>query len=122
MIKKKIRKDAIVKRHRRVRLKISGCAERPRLAVYKSNAHIYAQLIDDERGITLAAASTLEKEMREKFPSGANVESAKEVGKLIAERAKNVGVEVVVFDRGGFIYHGQVANVAEGAREAGLFF
>lgn len=121
MINKKSRKEAVAKRHKRIRVKISGCSERPRLAVFRSTKHIYAQLIDDERGVTLASASTLEPTLREKF-SGGNIEAAKEVGKVLAERAKTAGVECVVFDRGGFVYHGRVAALADAAREGGLFF
>ncbi|MDZ4826331.1 MAG: 50S ribosomal protein L18 [Actinomycetota bacterium] len=105
-------------RHRRVRKLVSGTAERPRLAVFRSNKHIYAQAIDDINGRTVASASTVEASLR----SGgtATVDAAKQVGKLIGERAKSAGVTAVVFDRGGFKYHGRVAAVADGAREAGL--
>lgn len=108
------------RRHFRVRKKISGTAERPRLAVFRSSGHIYAQAIDDVNGRTLAAASTMEKDLR----TGAtgNVEAAKKVGRLVAERAKAVGITSVVFDRGGFHYHGRVAALADAAREAGLEF
>ena len=104
------------RRHRRVRKKISGTAARPRLAVYRSNRHIYAQVIDDTQGRTLAAASTLLEGVGGDDPTA----RAKAVGKTVAEKAKEAGVEHVVFDRGGFRYHGKVKAVAEGAREAGL--
>lgn len=108
------------RRHFRVRKKISGTPERPRLAVFRSSGHIYAQAIDDVNGRTLAAASTMEKDLR----TGAtgNVEAAKKVGRLVAERAKAAGITSVVFDRGGFHYHGRVAALADAAREAGLEF
>jgi len=105
------------RRHRRVRKKVRGTAARPRLAVFRSNKHIYAQVIDDVAGVTLAAASTAEKTFT---GSGATVDAAKQVGTLVGERAKGAGVETVVFDRGGFRYHGRVAAIADGAREAGL--
>ena len=111
------RQAARQRRHRRVRKKIRGTAERPRLAVFRSNKHIYAQIIDDVAGRTIASASTVEKD----FAGGtATVEAAKKVGKSVGERAKQAGVETVVLDRGGFRYHGRVAGVADGAREAGL--
>lgn len=122
MIKQKNRREATIKRHKRIRVKLSGTAERPRLSVYKSGKHIYAQLINDVDGLTIASASTVEKEVKEKVTSGANVEAAKEVGRLIAERAKKAGVESIVFDRGGFIYHGRIAALADAAREIGLLF
>ena len=109
------RRIARVRRHRRVRKKVNGSADRPRLAVFRSNRHIYAQLIDDSSARTLASASDLEVKV-----GGAKTEQAKAVGALIAERAKKVGVERVVFDRGGRLYHGRVAALAEGAREGGL--
>jgi large subunit ribosomal protein L18 len=105
--------------HTRIRKKISGTAERPRLAVFRSVNHIYVQVIDDVSGATLTAASTTEKSFGNQ---GGNVAAAKEVGKLIAERAKEKGVSRVVFDRGGYIYHGRVKSLAEAAREAGLEF
>lgn len=107
------------KRHVRVRGKISGTAECPRLNVYRSLANIYVQLIDDEAGVTLAQASTVEKDFAQ---YGGNVEAAKAVGKKIAERATEKGIKECVFDRGGYVYHGRVAAVAEGAREGGLEF
>ncbi|HYV03397.1 MAG TPA: 50S ribosomal protein L18 [Blastocatellia bacterium] len=106
--------------HKRIRGKVSGTAERPRLAVFRSLSHIYAQVIDDGKGVTLAAASSTEPALRER--SGGNVAGAKEIGKLIAERAKEKGITRVVFDRGGYIYHGRVKSLAEAAREAGLEF
>jgi large subunit ribosomal protein L18 len=110
-----------LRRHRRVRKKISGTAERPRLAVYRSNKHISVQLIDDLSGHTIAAASTVEPDLR-KQGSGSTVDAAKRVGTLIAQRAKSAGVTKVVYDRGGFIFHGRVAAAADAAREAGLEF
>ena len=107
------------KRHVRVRGKISGTAECPRLNVYRSLANIYAQLIDDVAGVTLAQASTVEKDFAQ---YGGNVEAAKAVGKRLAERATEKGIKECVFDRGGYVYHGRVAAVAEGAREGGLEF
>lgn len=120
MIVKKSKKIARQSRHNRVRAVISGTAARPRLAVYRSNKHISAQLIDDEKQITLVSASTFENGA--KFENGSNIEAAKKVGALIAERAKAQGIEVVVFDRGGFLFHGRVQALAEAAREAGLKF
>ena len=108
-----------LKRHIRVRGKISGTPERPRLNVFRSNANIYAQIIDDVNGVTLASASTLDKEFE---GATGNCEAAKKVGQLVAERAKEKGISVVVFDRGGYVYHGRVAALAEGAREGGLEF
>ena len=107
------------KRHIRVRGKISGTPERPRLNVFRSNANIYAQVIDDVNGVTLASASTLDKEFE---GAAGNCEAAKKVGLLVAQRAKEKGISVVVFDRGGYVYHGRVAALAEGAREGGLQF
>lgn len=108
---------------RRVNIdRVSNRETRPRLSVFRSGKQIYAQIIDDIQGKTLAAASTLEKELKEKLKSGANIEAAGEVGKLVAERAKKSGVTKVVFDRGRYIYHGRVKALAEGAREGGLDF
>jgi large subunit ribosomal protein L18 len=109
---------ARTKRHRRVRKKVVGTSERPRLAVFRSNRHIYAQVIDDTTGRTLAAASTAEPDLRS--GSTATVDAAKAVGQLVGERAKAAGISRVVFDRGGFRYHGRVAALCEGARAAGL--
>ena len=106
--------------HRRIRKKVAGTAERPRLAIYRSLNHIYAQVIDDDNGVTLASAATTEKDLR--GATGGNVEAARRVGQVIAERLKEKGITAVVFDRGGFRYHGRVAAVAEAAREAGLEF
>ena len=117
---KNIDKNAMrLKRHVRVRGKISGTPECPRLNVFRSNANIYAQIIDDVNGVTLVSASTLEKDFE---GATGNAEAAKKVGAVLAERAKAKGIEQVVFDRGGYIYHGRVAALAEGAREAGLKF
>jgi large subunit ribosomal protein L18 len=110
-----------LRRHRRVRKKITGTAERPRLAVYRSNKHITIQVINDLDGHTIASASTVEPELR-KQGTGSTVEAAKRIGTLVAERAKKAGVTKVVYDRGGFIYHGRVAAAADAAREAGLEF
>ena len=112
------RNVARIRRHRRVRKKVSGTAARPRLAVYRSNRHVYAQLIDDDTGRTMVAAST--KEAEAGVTKNADVDAAKGVGRRVAERAKAAGVESVVFDRAGYRYHGQVAAVADAAREAGL--
>lgn len=108
------------KRHARVRTKLSGTQERPRLNVYRSNNHIYAQIIDDVNGVTLASASTLDKELT--LNGTGNIEAATLVGSLVAKRATEKGVTVVVFDRGGYLYHGRVKALAEAAREAGLQF
>ena len=114
------RKKARTRVHFRIRKKISGSAERPRLAVYFSNKNVYAQLIDDDAGKTLASASTLDKEVG--LTGKANVESATKVGQVIAQRATAAKVKVIVFDRGGFLYHGKVKALADAAREAGLTF
>ena len=108
-----------IKRHNRVRGKISGTPERPRLSVFRSEKHIYAQIIDDVAGNTLVAASSVEKDFE---GAGSNKEAARKVGKLVAERALQKGIEEVVFDRGGYIYHGRIQELAEGAREGGLRF
>ncbi|MGH2533675.1 MAG: 50S ribosomal protein L18 [Thermomicrobiales bacterium] len=111
------------RRHVRVRAKVSGTAQRPRLNVFRSSAHIYVQLIDDVAGRTMAAANDLEEAIRERAGTdAAKTARAKVVGQVIAERAKDLGIEAVVFDRGGFLYHGRVRAVAEGARETGLQF
>jgi len=110
--------EARVKRHRRVRKRVTGTSGRPRLAVFRSNRHIYAQVIDDTTGRTLAAASTAEPELRS--GSTGTVDAAKAVGQLVGERAKAAGISRVVFDRGGFRYHGRVAALCDGARAAGL--
>ena len=119
MVSKKDSNKARLQRHKRVRAKISGTAERPRLDVFRSAKNIYAQVIDDVAGVTLVSASTAEKSFTE---YGGNKEAAKQVGKLIAERAAKAGITEVVFDRGGNIYHGRVKELAEGAREGGLNF
>mgnify|MGYP001027830678 CR=1 FL=1 len=119
MVSKKDKNAQRLKRHARVRGEISGTTERPRLAVYRSNANIYAQIIDDVKGVTLCSASTVEKDFE---GIGSNKEAAKKVGKKIAEKALAGGITEVVFDRGGYIYHGRVSELAEGAREGGLNF
>ncbi len=116
-----IRRQSRLRRHRRVRKKVHGTAARPRLAVFRSNKHLVAQLIDDDTGHTLAAASTAEPDQRA-AGSGATVEAARRIGTLLAERASAAGIERVVFDRGGFMYHGRIAALASAAREAGLEF
>jgi large subunit ribosomal protein L18 len=122
MYKQVNRKEATRKRHYRLRRTLSGTPARPRLAVYRSSAHIYAQIIDDLAQKTLVSASTIDKDLKAKLTSGANITAASEVGKLIAERAVKVGITTVVFDRGGSIYHGRVEALADAAREAGLLF
>jgi large subunit ribosomal protein L18 len=117
----KHKQEALARRHHRVRKKVSGTAERPRLAVFRSNKHITAQVIDDRSGATLAAASSVERDIRAAGTTG-NRATSTTVGRLVAERAKAAGITTVVFDRGGFLYHGRVAAVAEAAREAGLEF
>ena len=112
--------ESRTRRHRRVRKKVRGTAARPRLTVFRSSKHVYAQLVDDVTGRTLASASTMEA--GERAGASATVDAAKAVGRRIGERAKAAGIEAVVFDRGGFRYHGRVAGVAEGARDAGLKF
>ena len=119
MIKRPDTRAQRMKRHARVRSKISGTAERPRLSVFRSENHIYAQIIDDVAGNTLVSASTVEKSFE---GLGSNVEAAKKIGATVAERALKKGIEEVVFDRGGYIYHGRVKELAEGAREGGLKF
>ena len=119
MVSKTDRKLERIRRHKRVRNKISGTPERPRLSVFRSNSNIYVQLIDDVNSCTLAQASTLDKEVKEKH---ANKVAAKEVGTLIAKRAEKINIKDIVFDRGGYIYHGVVKEVAEAAREGGLNF
>lgn len=119
MIKYVDKNEVRQRRHRRVRGKVSGTAERPRLNVFRSSMHIYAQLIDDVAGVTLAAASSTEKGFD---ANGGNAEGAKKVGLMIAEKAKDKGISDVVFDRGGYVYHGRIAALAEGAREGGLKF
>lgn len=117
---KRSRQDIRRAVHLRIRKKVKGSEDRPRLAIFRSLNHIYAQIIDDSKGVTLCAASTTEKSAKD--VKGGNNEAAKSVGKLIAERAKEKGISQVVFDRGGYIYHGRVKSLAEAAREAGLQF
>ena len=119
MVSKESRKAIRAKKHWRMRKNLSGTAQKPRLAVFRSNSHMYAQIIDDVNGVTLTSASTLEKDFE--GPTG-NAEAAKKVGLALAQRAKDKGISVVVFDRGGYIFHGRVAALAEGAREGGLEF
>ena len=108
--------------HERIRKRLSGSQARPRLAVFRSNKHIYAQIIDDSKGATVTAASTLDADAKKDAKHGGNIAAAKAVGKLVAERAKAKGIETVLFDRGGYLYHGRVKALAEAAREAGLKF
>ncbi len=122
MFKKRDRNEVRVIRHERVRKKISGTPERPRLCVYRSNSHIYAQIIDDTVGNTLVAASTVEKDIAAQIGEMDKKGASKLVGKTIAERAQAAGIKTVVFDRGGYIYTGRVAELAAGAREGGLDF
>lgn len=122
MIRKISKNEAREHVHVRIRRKLRGTTERPRLAVFRSTAHIYAQVIDDSKGVTLVAASSTEKPAGGKKSAGGNVAAAKEIGKRVAERAKENGINKVVFDRGGYIYHGRVKALADAAREAGLEF
>ena len=122
MIKQRKRKPVIQKRHKSIRTKIVGTTEFPRLAVFRSTKHIYAQLIDDDKHVTIASASSNDKDLKEKLAHGGNIEAAKVVGEAIAQKAKKAGIECVVFDSGGFLYHGRVAALADAAREAGLMF
>ena len=121
-MKKRSRNDMRVMRHERLRRTISGTAQKPRMAVFHSLNHLYVQIIDDDLGHTLAAVSTLEKPLKNELKGTCNIEAAKAVGKLAAERAKAKGIESVVFDRGGHQYHGKVKALADAAREAGLNF
>ena len=122
MIKQPNRKEATQKRHRRLRAKLAGTTEAPRLAVYRSTKHIYAQLIDDEKNVTVCSASSVDKDLKEKLAHGGNIDAAKVVGEAIAKKALAKGVECVVFDRGGFLYHGRIAALADAEREAGIMF
>ena len=122
MIKSQEKKVKTQKRHRTIRVKLSGTTERPRLAVHRSSKHIYAQLIDDVKGVTIASASSVDKDLKEKLVHGGNIEAAKIVGEAVAKKALKAGVKAIVFDRGGFLYHGRVAALADAAREAGLEF
>ena len=122
MINKESRKEIRVKKHMKIRNRFSGTAERPRLAVFRSNNHMYAQIIDDTVGNTLVSASTLQKDIKAELEKTNNVDAAAYLGKVIAEKAMAKGIKTVVFDRGGFIYQGKVKALAEAAREAGLEF
>ena len=119
MINKPSSNEARLRRHKRVRKQISGTADRPRLCVFRSLKNIYAQIIDDDKGVTLVSASSLDKSIE---GNGGNKEAARAVGKLVTEKAVAAGIKAVVFDRGGYIYHGRVLELAEGAREGGLEF
>ncbi len=116
------RTESTRSRHRRVRRKVMGTTDRPRLAIFRSNQHIYAQVVDDTQQVTLAAASTLESGLRSQLSSGATCSASAQVGQLVAQRSLEKGIEQVVFDRGGNLYHGRVKALAEAAREAGLEF
>ncbi len=122
MVSKKSRAEVRIKKHNRMRNRFSGTAERPRLSVFRSNNHMYAQIIDDTAGNTLVSASTLEKDVKSELEKTNNVEAAAYLGTVIAKRALEKGIKTVVFDRGGFIYQGKVAALADAAREAGLEF
>jgi large subunit ribosomal protein L18 len=122
MVNKESRQEIRIKKHNRIRNRFSGTAERPRLSVFRSNNHIYAQVIDDAAGKTLVSASTAEKDAKAELKNTNDVEAASYVGKLVAKRAKDAGIDQVVFDRGGYIYHGRVKALADAAREAGLEF
>ena len=116
------RKQLVQRRHQRIRRRLNGTSERPRLSIFRSNKHIYAQVIDDTTQHTLAAASTLDTEVKSEIPSGSTCTASTEVGKLIAQRALDRGIKQVVFDRGGNLYHGRIQALAQAAREAGLDF
>jgi large subunit ribosomal protein L18 len=122
MINKPNKNEIRLRKHDRVRKKIEGTPERPRLNVFRSLNNIYVQIIDDTTGTTLVATSTLDEALKGRLPTGGNKEAAKEVGKLIAQKAIERGLKQVVFDRGGYLYHGRIKELAEGAREAGLDF
>ena len=122
MVSKESRQKSREKKHLRIRNRFSGTAERPRLAVFRSNNHMYAQVIDDVAGKTLVSASTLEKDIKSALKATDNVDAAAYVGDVVAKRAMEKGIKAVVFDRGGYIYHGKVAALAEAARKAGLEF
>ena len=122
MVRKESRQEIRVKKHKRLRYRFSGTAERPRLAVFRSNNHMYAQIIDDTVGNTLVSASTLEKAVKSELEKTNNVDAAAYLGTVIAKRAIEKGIKTVVFDRGGYIYQGKIAALAEAAREAGLEF
>lgn len=122
MIIKPDRKKIRHKKHLRIRQRIKGTAERPRLAVFRSIKHIYAQLIDDQNGVTIVSASSLEKNHKDEFETGGNTDAGKKVGTILAQKATEKGIKSVVFDRGGNLYHGRVKAVADGARDGGLEF
>ena len=122
MVSKESRSKVRAKKHMRIRNRFSGTAERPRLAVFRSNSHVYAQVIDDETGKTLVSASTLEKDIKAELKNTDDIDAASKVGSVVAQRAMEKGIKAVVFDRGGYIYHGKVQAFAEAAREAGLEF
>ena len=122
MVSKKSRSEVRVNKHRKLRNRLSGTAECPRLAVFRSNNHMYAQIIDDTVGNTLVSASTLQKDVKANLEKTNNVDAAAYLGKVIAKRAMDKGISEVVFDRGGFLYHGKIEALAEAAREAGLVF
>ena len=122
MIKKKSRAEVRAKKHGRLRYRLSGTAERPRMAVFRSNNHMYVQIIDDTKGHTLVSASTVEKSVKEEMEKTNDVEAAKKLGTIIGKRAIEKGITTVVYDRGGYIYKGKVAALADAAREAGLEF
>ena len=122
MVGKESRQEIRAKKHLKIRNRFNGTAERPRLAVFRSNNHMYAQIIDDEAGKTLVSASTLEKDIKAELKNTDNVEAAAYIGDVVAKRAIEKGIKTVVFDRAGYIYHGKVAAVAEAARKAGLEF
>lgn len=122
MFKRFDRRGATTRRHERIRQQVAGTPSRPRLNVYRSLSHIYAQVVDDIAGHTLVSASSLDPEIKSVVSRGSNIEAAKAVGQLVAKRAKEKGIEAVVFDRGGHVYHGRIAALAEGAREGGLVF
>ena len=122
MVSKRSRAELRAKKHMRIRNRLSGTSERPRLAVFRSNNHMYAQIIDDTVGNTLVAASTVEKEVKAELEHTNNVDAAAYLGKIIAKRAMDKGITEVVFDRGGFLYHGKIKALADAAREAGLVF
>ena len=122
MVSKESRSKVRAKKHMRIRNRFSGTAERPRLAVFRSNSHVYAQVIDDTNGTTLVSASTLEKDIKAELKNTDDMAAASKIGDVVAKRALEKGIKAVVFDRGGYIYHGKVAALADAARKAGLEF
>ena len=122
MVSKESRQEIRAKKHMKIRNRFSGTAERPRLAVFRSNNHVYAQVIDDVAGKTLVSASTLEKDIKAELKNTDDIEAATKIGDIVAKRALEKGIKAVVFDRGGYIYHGKVKALADAAREAGLEF